>query len=258
MNLMVFTNLLKQTKIKIDTAISGDAGIFLTQKNKYDVIFLDHMMPDKDGIETLQELRAQKNNPNCRTVAVCLTANAISGAREKYIAAGFDNYLTKPINPDKLEEMLLEYLPAEKIEASATNIGAAIENKPPQADYKYMNIAMGLKYSDGMEDLFKSVVEIFCGLKDDKKGKIQKAFESGNWKDYTIFVHALKSTALSIGGEQTAKIAKELEMAGNVLRDVNASESDKRDAETFIKAHHAEAMELYDKLAEEGSRYLNS
>ncbi|MBQ3450905.1 MAG: response regulator, partial [Selenomonadaceae bacterium] len=251
MNLMVFTNLLKQTKIKIDTAISGDAGIVLTQKNKYDVIFLDHMMPDKDGIETLQELRAQKDNPNCRTVSVCLTANAISGAREKYIAAGFDNYLTKPINPDKLEEMLLEYLPAEKVVATS-NVN------PSQTDYKYMNIDMGLKYSDGMEDLFRSVVEIFCNLKDDKKEKIQRAFESGNWKDYTIFVHALKSTALSIGGEQTAKIAKELEMAGNVLRDVNSTESDKREAESFIKAHHAEAMELYDKLVEEGNRYLNS
>ncbi len=121
-----------------------------------------------------------------------------------------------------------------------------------------MNIDMGLKYSDGMEDLFRSVVEIFCKLKDEKKEKIQRAFESGNWKDYTIFVHALKSTALSIGGEQTAKIAKELEMAGNVLRDANSAESDKREAESFIKAHHAEAMELYDKLVEEGNRYLNS
>lgn len=244
MNLMVFKNLLKQTKMKIDTAISGDEGILLTRENKYDIIFLDHMMPDKDGIETLHELRAQNKNPNCHTIAVCLTANAISGAREKYIAAGFDNYLTKPINPDKLEEMLIEYLPKEKIGATSQN-------------YNYLNIDAGLKYSDGMEDMFKGVLEIFCNLKDKNKEKIQKAFDSGDWKNYTVFVHALKSTARSIGGEQIGKIAEQLETAGNILRDSNSSESDKHEAQKYIKSHHAEAMELYDKLVDEGRRYLN-
>ena len=257
MNLMVFKNLLKQTKMKIDTAINGDEGLLLTQDNKYDIIFLDHMMPDKDGIETLQELKEQKGNPNRHTIAVCLTANAISGAKEKYIAAGFDNYLTKPINPDKLEEMLLNYLPKNKVEVTLKNsVGTTISNKK-SANYKYLNVDMGLKYSDGIEDIFRSAVEIFCNLKDEKKEKIQTAFESKDWKNYTIFVHALKSTALSIGGEQTGKIAKGLERAGNVLKDIESSKLEKQQAEEFIKAHHAEAMELYDKLVEEGKNYLN-
>lgn len=257
MNLMVFKNLLKQTKIKIDTAINGDEGLLLTKKNKYDLIFLDHMMPDKDGIETLQDLRTQNENPNCHTITVCLTANAISGAREKYIAAGFDNYLTKPINPDKLEEMLLDYLPKEKVEESSKgNDEGAIQNERPQANYNHMNIAMGLEYSMG-KDMFRSVVEIFCNLKDGNKEKIQKAFESGNWKNYTIFVHGLKSNALSIGGELVGKIAKEVEMAGNTLQNNNSSESDKHEAEKYIRSHHAEMMNLYDKLVEEANRYLN-
>ena len=245
MNLLVFKNLLKQTKIKIDTAINGEEGLFLTQANKYDIIFLDHMMPDKDGIETLQELKTQKKNPNYHTKAVCLTANAISGAREKYIATGFDNYLTKPINPDKLEEMLLEYLPKEKVQELSSD-----------KNYNHINIAMGLEYSTG-EDMFRSVIEIFCNLHDGNKEKIQKAFDNADWKNYTIFVHSLKSTALSIGGEKCSKLAKELELAGNVLKDNNSSESDKHKAEEYIKSHHAEAMELYDKLVEEGKRYLN-
>ncbi len=258
MNLMVFKNLLKQTKMKIDTAISGNEGLVLTQGNSYDIIFLDHMMPDKDGIETLKELRAQTENPNCHTITVCLTANAISGAREKYIAEGFDNYLTKPINPDKLEEMLLEYLPKEKLKGSSENIvEVTTPNESSQTDYKYMNIAKGLEYSTG-EDMFRGVLELFCNLKDKNKDKIQKAFEDADWKNYTVFVHSLKSTARSIGGEQVGKIARELEMAGNVLRNNNSSEADKHDAENFIKSHHAEAMELYDKLVEEGKRYLNS
>ena len=196
-------------------------------------------------------MKTQKENPNYRTIVVCLTANAISGAREQYIAAGFDNYLTKPINPDKLEEMLLEYLPKEIINGAE----AAIQNEPPQASYEHMNIAKGLEYSTG-EDMFRSVMEIFCSLHDGNKEKIKKAFESGNWKNYTIFVHALKSTSLSIGGEKCSELAKKLERAGNVLKDNNSSESDKHEAEEYIKSHHAEAMELYDKLVEEGKRYL--
>lgn len=257
MNLMVFKNLLKQTKMKIDTAINGDEGLFLTQADKYDIIFLDHMMPDKDGIETLQELRAQKDNPNCQTIAVCLTANAVSGAREKYLAAGFDNYLTKPINPDKLEEMLLEYLPKGKVEhVKDNNAELTTQNEQSLPKYEYMNIATGLQYSDG-EDMFKSVVEIFCSLKDENQKKIQKAFDSGDWKNYTIFIHALKSTSLSVGGEKCSALAKQLEAAGNILKGNNSSESEKREAEAYIKSHHAEAMELYDKLVEEGNRYIN-
>ena len=263
MNLMVFKNLLKQTKMKIYTANSGDEGLLLTQDTKYDIIFLDHMMPDKDGIETLQELRAQKNNINCNTITVCLTANAISGAREKYLKAGFDNYLTKPINPDKLEETLLEYLPKEKIEAATEEIS----NEQPksknqdisaiQANYKYLNIATGLNYSNGSEEMLKLSIEIFCDLKDKSKEKIQKAFDEKNWNNYTTFVHALKSTSLSIGGEETSKLAKKLEAEGDILRNSNSSETDKQKAEKFIKSHHSEVLELYDKLVEEGRRYLN-
>ncbi len=257
MNLMVFKNLLKQTKMKIDTAINGDEGLLLTQDNKYDIIFLDHMMPDKDGIETLQELRKQKGNPNCHTVAVCLTANAISGAKEKYITAGFNNYLTKPINPDKLEEMLLKYLPKDKVEVTLKNSVEATISNEKSGNYKYLNVAMGLNYSDGIDDIFKSAIEIFCNLKNEKKEKIQRAFDSRDWKNYTIFIHALKSTALSIGGEQIGKIAKELEKAGNVLKDSESSKLERQQAEEFIKTHHAEAMDLYDKLVEECKNYLN-
>ena len=258
MNLLVFKNLLKQTKMQIDTAINGEEGLLLTQKNKYDIIFLDHMMPDKDGLETLQELRAQQNNPNYHTIAVCLTANAISGAREEYIAAGFDDYLTKPINPDKLEEMLLEYLPKEKLEDNLKG-NVAMLNQPElsQANYDYLNVATGLKYSNGSEDIFRSILEVFCNLKDDKKAKIQQAFEAEDWQNYAIFIHALKSTSFSIGGAQTGQIAEKLEMAANILKDNNSSELDQREAQKYIKSHHAEAMELYDKLVADGKRYLN-
>lgn len=256
MNLLVFQNLLKQTEIKIDTASGGNEGLLLTQENKYDVIFLDHMMPDKDGIETLQELKAQPSNPNFTTPTICLTANAISGAKEKYLAEGFDNYLTKPINPNKLEEMLLKYLPAEKVNATTDDVKPTIRDEHSNLNYKHMNIATGLEYSNGSEKMFRVVLEMFCNLRDEKKKKLQAAFDSENWKNYTVFVHGLKSTALSIGGEKLSDLAKNLETAGNVLRNEKSSDSDKHEAHEFIKSHHAEAMKLYDELVEEGERYL--
>ena len=115
MNLLVFTRLLKQTKVKIDTAKSGDEGIGMILKKKYDVIFLDHMMPEKDGVQVLKELKEGPVNPNSETPYICLTANAISGARDEYMKAGFDDYLAKPVEPAELEQMLFDHLPKEKI-----------------------------------------------------------------------------------------------------------------------------------------------
>ncbi|MBR4667600.1 MAG: response regulator [Butyrivibrio sp.] len=115
-NLKVFVSLLSRTKMQIDTADSGDTCIALFKRNFYDVIFLDHMMPDKDGIETIKEMKECTDTPNKKTPVICLTANAVSGMREMYINAGFDDYLTKPIDTDRLESMLLTYLPPDLVE----------------------------------------------------------------------------------------------------------------------------------------------
>lgn len=125
-NLKVFVNLLNETKIQIDTADSGDACIALFKRNSYDVIFLDHMMPEKDGIETIKEMKECTYTPNQKTPVICLTANAISGMRETYINAGFDDYLTKPIDTNRLENMLLTYLPKDLIGQADVE-----EEKPP-------------------------------------------------------------------------------------------------------------------------------
>ncbi len=115
MNLIVVKGLLKQTKIQIDTADSGQECLKMAAKKKYDLIFLDHRMPEMDGIETLQHINALEVNPNQDTPMISLTANAVSGAREEYLAAGFRDYLTKPIDGHQLETMILKYLPREKV-----------------------------------------------------------------------------------------------------------------------------------------------
>lgn len=113
MNIKVLKSLLKQNKVQTDDAISGKECLALAEQNTYDLIFIDHMMPEMDGIETLHIMKEKKLCEN--TPVIMLTANAIVGDRERYLAEGFDDFLSKPVIPQALNEMLLKYLPEEKI-----------------------------------------------------------------------------------------------------------------------------------------------
>lgn len=218
-NLTVFVNLLKQTGLRIDTAESGDEGISLFTDRHYDVIFLDHMMPDKDGIETLREMKAITDTPNTETPVICLTANAISGMREIYTNAGFDDYLTKPINAERLEMMLLQYLPEDKVVSAVDNDGAADADDDcvlPDFlyDIKEIDLDSGLSYcGDG-----ESYIMALCMYRDSaekKAGEIETYWAAGDIKNTTIKVHALKSASRAIGALELGEFAARLEKAGN-------------------------------------------
>ncbi len=116
MNLSVIGALLKRTKIQIDFAESGEKCLEFAKDAFYHIILMDHMMPEMDGIETLQRLREDEENPNSKSVIIALTANAIAGCREMYLQNGFDDYCSKPIKADALDELLLQYLPEELVE----------------------------------------------------------------------------------------------------------------------------------------------
>ena len=158
-NLKVFVSLLSKTKMQIETADSGDACIALFKRNLYDVIFLDHMMPDKDGIETIKEMKECRDTPNRNTPVICLTANAVSGMREMYINAGFDDYLTKPIDTGRLESMLLTYLPPELVEKAEEDAG---EEKKPETKRSILavdsDIAFLKKIKEWLSDQYNVVV----------------------------------------------------------------------------------------------------
>lgn len=216
-NLDVFKNLLKRTKVQIDTASSGDECLKLSLLKKYDIVFLDHMMPDKDGIETLHEMRNMEDNSNRSTAAVCLTANAISGAREKYISEGFDDYLTKPIDADKLEEMIIKYLPEEKVVLSGSDSEPQEEEKPlPEwlLNCEGIDTGQGIKNCGGNEE-YLSVLERFYSAISSQADEIEGYFTGNDIKNYTIKVHALKSSARIIGAMELSEKARLLEEAGN-------------------------------------------
>ncbi|MDE7326664.1 MAG: response regulator [Lachnospiraceae bacterium] len=111
MNLDVFRALLKKTRVRVMTASSGKECLRLVQKQEFDIIFLDHMMPEMDGVETLRQLRALADNLSKDAPVIALTANAVAGAKEEYIAQGFANYLSKPVQGSTLEKMVRDYLP---------------------------------------------------------------------------------------------------------------------------------------------------
>ncbi len=236
MNLTVFKGLLKKTGVNIDTATSGDEGLALLKEKKYDIIFLDHMMPEKDGIETLHELRAMEDNPNLQTPVICLTANAVSGARQQYIEEGFDDYLTKPIYPVRLEEMIISYLPEEKLERISDT-----EDEPAEAEeipeelsalkgQRMININAGIENSGGVA-AYMPLLRLFYNSIDEEGEQLDRFLAQNDLKNYTIKVHALKSSAMLIGAGELGETALALETAG---KDGDGH---------YIDAHHGEFME---------------
>ena len=157
---------------------------------------------------------------------IALTANALSGAREKYLSAGFDDYLSKPIDGKLLEQIVQNYLPFEKLQIIVEEIPVEKEEKQQmeipetgtaesEADtHVLLDTVLGLKYSMDMEDMYRELLQMFCDMKEEKAGKLQEVFDTENWKDYVTAVHALKSTSLSIGGKAVSEKAFELEKAG--------------------------------------------
>ena len=221
MNLVVFKSLTKDTRILTDTCASGDEAIRLAQIHPYDIIFLDHMMPVKDGIETLKELRSLKDHPNVSTPVICLTANAVAGAREEYIREGFDDYLTKPINPDRLEQMILKFLPEDKIrrttEAIAPTDTAGEPAEIPE-DLKPLvgspiDVAKGI-YNSGDADSYRSLLKMFYASIDEKKEELDQLLAAEEFSDYTIRIHGLKSSARIIGATDFGERAQLAENEG--------------------------------------------
>ncbi|MBP3773257.1 MAG: response regulator [Treponema sp.] len=229
LNLTVVRGLLKQTKIQVDTVISGYDALNALSKNHYDIVFLDHRMPGMDGIETFEKMLNLEDNKSKGVPVIALTANAISGAKEMYLAKGFSDYMTKPIEGKKLEEMILKYLPQELIEnveiAIEDGIATLDENGEVEANQakaerekfaslKGINLDDALKYTGGADVLEQTLKEFYKTI-DKKSSEIENFQAEKDWKNYTILVHALKSSARLIGASKLSDDAKYLEKCGD-------------------------------------------
>ncbi|MCR5097548.1 MAG: response regulator [Lachnospiraceae bacterium] len=237
MNITVMENLLKQTGIKIDAAASGMEGLRLAKENLYDAIFIDHMMPGMDGIETLKRIREEGVSRD--VPAVALTANAVSGAREMYLEAGFSDYLSKPVDGKKLERMLIDMLPAEKVlkDYEENNCEDDISGEIPEQlkEIQELDIPSGLK-NCGTAEGFISVITVFHQTAAAKAEEIDGLLRAGDLENYTIKVHALKSSARIIGAQELSDLAKSLEDAG------------KDGDEAFINDNNGRLLDMYRSL----------
>ncbi len=243
MNVMVFTSLIKQTLVKVDSAYAGDEGLRLAGANRYDIIFLDHMMPEKDGIETLHELRAMPEGPNANTPVICLTANALSGANEYYRSEGFEDYLSKPIDPRELENMLSAYLPKDKL-LDPSGAAAAEDDSPVPVPEDIRNLKDhgidvddGIKKSEGLKQ-YITLLQVFLGSMDEMTEELERFYSDRDYEQYTIRIHSLKSSARIIGANKLGDAAQMLEDAG------------KNENESYLQEHHEEFMTEYRRLKE--------
>mgnify|MGYP002625865993 CR=1 FL=1 len=215
LNLTVVQGLLKQTQIQIDTAESGQKALQLVAEKKYDLIFLDHRMPGLDGIETLHVMQTMDANQSKKAPVIALTANAISGAREMYLNEGFTDYLTKPIESGKLEKLLISYLPPERItKVQKSDEKAAGPVMPSFTVPKGIDAAAALK-NCGSEEVFKEALKDFYEAINSKASAIEAYEKQGDFKNYTILVHALKSSARLIGADALSQEAAYLEGCGD-------------------------------------------
>ncbi|MBR1638097.1 MAG: response regulator [Treponema sp.] len=246
MNIAVFKGILKKTQIQIDSALSGQECLEKTKKQKYDIIFMDHMMPGMDGIQTFNSIKTDADNLNSSVPVVILTANAISGAEQQYLGIGFTDYISKPMNPEKLEKMILDLLSqdtnVDKFGVSPVHsVSLPLSSEQPlsrpetfEEKFSFLDLKKGLENFNNEKDFYKDILKSY--LADDKISRLEQFKKEEKWDDYRILVHALKSTSATIGASVVSEKAKLLETA--------AREGDIE----YILTNHEIAMKEYKEL----------
>ncbi len=275
MNLKVMARLLLPYQLKVTLAISGQEALEKLNTPNYDCVFLDHMMPEMDGVETLHKIRQKPGAYYQSLPIIAFTANAIGGAREMFVSEGFSDFIAKPIELSVLERILRRYIPAqmqipveegETVQTERTSENAAVTSATDPIGQQTageaaaygpdiqsvasdasrgrlhlnragVNIEQALAYC-GDEEGFREIIAIFHAEGEKRRNHLSHYFEEQDWKNYVICVHALKGNAKSIGAGTLSELARELEMAG------------KENRIEYILEHHEAMMENHDRLLE--------
>lgn len=252
MNLMVAEGIFKEYEMQVKAAHSGIEALELCEKETFDLIFLDHMMPEMDGVETLKRLRRILAESERTATVIAFTANAVSGAREMFFEEGFDEFVSKPIEMAELERVLRKVLPKSMIQyaekgyetkrhtdESDSELPDRIQKQPtPDSRMELLEKAgihtkTGLQYCLNDTAFYDELLIKFASDADRKLEEIDSFFEQKDWENYCILVHALKSTARMTGADALSDLAKALEDAAK-----------KADA-AYIGEHHEELLKKY-------------
>ncbi len=233
MNLKVARGLLQPLQMNIDTASSGRQAIEMVQEKRYHIVFMDHMMPVMDGVETTQNIRKLPDAYIRNMPIIALTANAVMGAREIFKEAGMNDFVAKPIELKDICSKIRAWLPGELVRKLSAP--AAVQEQIPEQELPViegLNVAEGVRNSGSLE-LFTNLLGDFYKLIDLKATKIEKCLADGLIHDYTIEVHALKNTARMIGALELSELFYKMEQCGNA-----------EDVDTITRENPA-VMELY-------------
>ena len=254
MNLRVVEEMLSTYKIKVTKAVSGKEALEKINSMDYDFVFMDHMMPEMDGVECFHKIR-QKSGIYYRNVPIiALTANAVAGTRELLLKEGFNDFLEKPIERSVLERVLKRNLSPDKIiekiisqetakEAEMRITESSLEKQDTSRGWMEilssigLDIKQGLLYCNGEESYYK-ILQGYMEEGEKLEKQLKDFYETQDWKNYTILVHGIKSAMRSIGAAALSELAKNLEMAG------------KKDDISYILKHHEEMMEVYKEMFE--------
>ena len=245
MNIRVVEGLLAPYHMKITSANSGKEALGLVDSMDYDLIFMDHMMPEMDGVEAMHRIRDKGRAYFRNLPIIALTANAIAGTREMFMREGFNDYVEKPVEASVLHRALMRNLPEEKViyEVEAESVaGGIIESgkesdviQDKELDFGDLDIEKGILYCGGKEKYIE-ILKMYAREADNQRRNLTKLYDSNDWKDYTISVHALKSSMLSIGALTLSEMAKKLEKAG------------KENDVAYIKDNHFAMLKEFNRI----------
>lgn len=256
MNLMVAEGILRDYQMQVKTVESGMKALELCDKEKFDLIFLDHMMPEMDGVETLKRLRKMYTEEGETLTVIAFTANAVSSAREMFLREGFDEFVSKPIEELELERVLKKVLPKSSImfvdkdwhagkhadTASEGSMEINTEKDMLRRLEKFgINTRAGLQYCRGDKEFYRELLAKFAQDAPQKEQAIDKFWKKEDLKNYRIMVHALKSSAKMIGADSLSESARK------------AEEAAKNQDMAYISAHHEELLATYRETALEMS-----
>ncbi len=247
-NLKVAQGLMKPYKFQIETAVNGLEAVNMVKNNVYDMVFMDHMMPEMDGIDATNEIRKMTGNPYFANLPIiALTANAIVGVRELFINEGMNDFLAKPIEINNLNEILLKWIPKNKQESVKVS---DVQNESCNTDKKIIEIdevdtVSGLRLLDNNYDDYIDILKTFLldGLK--KKLSLNEHFKNNNIDAFRIEIHAVKSASATIGALKIFEQARLLELA--------AIENDM----VFLRQNVREFLDDFEVVLDNIGNYVN-
>jgi PAS domain S-box-containing protein len=212
-NLAVAEGLLLPYGMEVDLCRSGAEAIAMVQRKEYDIIFMDHWMPEMDGVEAVARIREREELEGRKaTPIIALTANALAGAQDMFKGNGFNGFLAKPIDTVKLNAALEKWIPKEKKQNAQPRSIAG--RKGEEIKIEGLDTGKGTALSGGSAERYWEVLEVFKKEIGEKVAELKRCLECGDIGLYTIHIHALKSATGNIGATELSEAAAALEAAG--------------------------------------------